>query len=189
MRLSKYYDIYVYPDDYPASAFIRTAQTDKSGPKWSVDSPCRSYVKWCSSSGFVRVQQLSDLTLRPQIICDVPLNELYELQRSTAQLGQSCLPEPYAAIRLLWLTVDVKNNPGEKACFSGDQSRVHNTASAGPPQRVLLGWSRNKVAYACTLVQSQPRQREKAPAGHTVSSAIWLCAGEKTKGGEERGRC
>lgn len=38
------------------------------------------------------------------------------------------------------------------------------------------------VAYTRMSVQSQPRERKKAPTGRTVSSVIRMCAREKTEG-------
>lgn len=125
------------------------------------------FCRHCKSSAVFRPR------VALHIIRAVPRKEVYELQRSAAQLGRHLLPASVMLNILLWLCLKKKTTTKKrKRMFVGRPEWVHTTVTAGPLQRVLLGWSRNKVAYARTSVQSQPRKREKAQTGRTVSSAI-----------------
>lgn len=85
----------------------------RNGPQWSIDFPCKTHAKWCPPVDFVRVQQFSDLMLLPHIICDVLLKQVYELQRSTAQLGQGCLTK--VTLLNLFCSLSYKHSLGARS--------------------------------------------------------------------------
>lgn len=117
---------------------------------------------------------------------------LYKLERNAAKLRPSCLPEvmvSYIFCGLLCKTFPLGSITFGKiknVCLLGGQASAYSHRRLSE-LCVLLGLAENTVRiHVCSRNHSQERKWSGLQTGRTVSSAIWMCAGEKTEG-EKKG--